>query len=550
MQTQAKLKLSESQADKEDSMSIVTSDQKQKGQKSSVIVEFPLKNKKMISQDKLSLCEKISQIPKSSKISEADLTSNEKGLKPYWTDLSKEISSLLWLPTKTALQDLDRKSSNIFSQKMVENSWFLTELNIAQQKNSQKIFSQSFTSSLVECTGSEDILRKSKKIRIYPTKEQGKIFQQWFGVSRFSYNRGVEFLKQPGTKANWKKIKTGIIHNLPTWADPTPYQIKSLAIRDACKAISKAKKDFLITGELQEVKFRSKKNPIQSCYIPKSALIVRENKVCGIYPTLSEGGMKFTEEVPKNHHDCRLVLENGRYFICVSYNSKQQLFENQGRVVSLDPGIRNFITFFSETSCGKLGQSDFSRIQRLCTYLDRLLSKKAKRKDRFFRKHIQKAIQRMRARIRNLVDELHHKVALFLVKNFDIILLPSFETSKMAMKSKRKIQSKSVRSMLTFAHYRFKQFLNHKAFEHGKIVLEVNEAYTSKTVSWTGEIINNLGGRKVIKSRLDKQEMDRDYNGARGIFLRALGDQPILKRNLQNTSASRVTPLVAFGSEK
>lgn len=550
MQTQAKLKLSEFQVDKEDSMSIVTSDQNQKDQKSSVIVEFPLKNKKMILQDKLSLCEKISQIPRSSKISEVDSTLNEKDLKPYWTDLSKEINSLLWLPTKIALQDLDQKSSNIFSQKMVGNSWFSTELNIAQQKNSQKIFSQSFMSSLVECTDSEDILRKSKKIRIYPTKKQKCTFQQWFGASRFSYNRGVEFLKQPGIKANWKKIKTNIIHNLPTWSYPTPYQIKSLAIRDACKAVSKAKKDFLITGEFQGVKFRSKKSPVQSCYIPKSALIVRSEKICGIYPTLSEGGMKFTEEVPENHQDCRLVLENGRYFICVPYNSKQHLFENQGRVVSLDPGIRNFMTFFSETSCGKLGQGDFSRIQRLCAYLDCLLSKKAKRKDRFFRRHIQKAIQRMRSRIRNLIDELHHKVALFLVKNFDVILLPSFETSKMAIKGKRKIRSKSVRNMLTFAHYRFKMFLNHKAFEHGKLVLEVNEAYTSKTVSWTGEIIDNLGGRKVIKSKLDKQEMDRDYNGARGIFLRALGDQPILKKNLQNTSASKVTSLVAFDSEK
>ena len=73
--------------------------------------------------------------------------------------------------------------------------------------------------------------------------------------------------------------------------------------------------------------------------------------------------------------------------------------------------------------------------------------------------------------------------------------------------------------MLTFAHYRFKQFLKHKAFETGKLVLDVNEAYTSKTVSWTGEIVKNLGGAKVIRSRKDGQAM-RDINGARGIFLR------------------------------
>ena len=135
------------------------------------------------------------------------------------------------------------------------------------------------------------------------------------------------------------------------------------------------------------------------------------------------------------------------------------------------------------------------------------------------------------------------------MKNFDIIVLPKFETSKMANRSHRKLRSKTVRSMLTFAHYRFSKFLEHKANEYSRLVLEQSEAWTSKTVSWTGEIVNNLGGSKVIRSKSTGLEMDRDYNGARGIFLRALGDQPILQRNLQNTSALN-TSLVVFDSEK
>ena len=82
--------------------------------------------------------------------------------------------------------------------------------------------------------------------------------------------------------------------------------------------------------------------------------------------------------------------------------------------------------------------------------------------------------------------------------------------------------------MMTFAHYHFKQFLKHKAYETCKLVLDVNEAYTSKTCSWTGEVKNNLGGAKVMVGR-DSQRMDRDINGARGIFLRALGDTPALQ---------------------
>ena len=42
---------------------------------------------------------------------------------------------------------------------------------------------------------------------------------------------------------------------------------------------------------------------------------------------------------------------------------------------------------------------------------------------------------------------------------FDIILLPTFETSDMSRRGVRKLLSKSERSLLTYAHYRFQQFL-------------------------------------------------------------------------------------------
>ena len=70
-------------------------------------------------------------------------------------------------------------------------------------------------------------------------------------------------------------------------------------------------------------------------------------------------------------------------------------------------------------------------------------------------------------------------------------------------------------------------------------MLEVNEAYTSKTCSWDGSVEQILGGGTVIRD--DKGfGMDRDINGARGIFLRALGDSPFL-RTMVTQVASRPT---------
>jgi putative transposase len=269
------------------------------------------------------------------------------------------------------------------------------------------------------------------------------------------------------------------------------------------------------------VKFRSRKKPVQSCYVPSSAVTEK-----GIYRTIL-GEIDYAENLPTEHGDSRLILHQGCYYLCLSVEEQQEKAENQGRVVALDPGVRNFLTFFSENSYGWIGSNDIGRIQRLCYHLDDLISRSTKVKSKKKRR-MKKAANRIRLKIRNLIDELHHQVARFLVDNFDVILWPTFEVSQMVVKSSRKIRAKSVRQMLSLSHYRFECFLKHKAKETGKLVLDVNEAYTSKTVSWIGEIIPNLGGRKVIKGS-DGLKMDRDLNGARGIFLRALVDTPSLR---------------------
>ena len=116
------------------------------------------------------------------------------------------------------------------------------------------------------------------------------------------------------------------------------------------------------------------------------------------------------------------------------------------------------------------------------------------------------------------MSELHKKVAHFLVTNFDVILLPTFETQQMTRRGARKIRKKTVRQMLTLSHYKFKIFLKQKAQEYGVQVVDADEAYTSKTISWTGDIVENLGGAKVIADAHGNR-CDRDLNGARGIFI-------------------------------
>ncbi|TAG89451.1 MAG: transposase, partial [Oscillatoriales cyanobacterium] len=293
-----------------------------------------------------------------------DLTSKEKDCKPYWSDLCAELSSRLLLPVETSKVDSDLNFSSLWLIKTVEKSWFSQILFTAQNPNSKPIFLPSFTSSLAECTASESTARKSKKIRLFLSPEQKAILKQWFGVSRYVYNTTIKYLQQPGTKANWMSIKTEILNGLPDWAKPVPFQIKSIAIKDACATVKKAKANFKKTGKTCSCKFRSRKDTKQSLYIPKSAI---QSK--GIYHT-KLGQSKLKEALPKDFSDGRLTLSYGEYYIVVSEEVQPRQTDNQGRVVGLDPGVRTFMTFFSESSYGWVGNDSNLLIQKLCFRLD------------------------------------------------------------------------------------------------------------------------------------------------------------------------------------
>jgi len=120
--------------------------------------------------------------------------------------------------------------------------------------------------------GTLSTVTKSRKILIHLSPDQRRLVRKWFGVARYVFNKTIELLRDGDVKANWKAIKTGLLNDLPEWAKEVPYQIKSIAVKDACTAVGSAKKKYNSTGKIQQVRFRSRKNLIQSCYIPKTAI--------------------------------------------------------------------------------------------------------------------------------------------------------------------------------------------------------------------------------------------------------------------------------------
>ncbi|PIK87931.1 transposase IS605, partial [Synechococcus sp. 65AY6A5] len=73
-----------------------------------------------------------------------------------------------------------------------------------------------------------------------------------------------------------------------------------------------------------------------------------------------------------------------------------------------------------------------------------------------------------------------------------------------------------------------KQLLKFQAKKKNVVVVEVSEAYTSKTCTKCGHIHTKLGGAKVFRCPKCNHRLPRDWQGALGVMLRALRDTAFL----------------------
>ena len=91
----------------------------------------------------------------------------------------------------------------------------------------------------------------------------------------------------------------------------------------------------------------------------------------------------------------------------------------------------------------------------------------------------------------------------------------------MVRKGDRKLRKSVVRSMQSYRFYEFSERLTEKCKEYGVLLIRSNESYTSKTNSFSGEIME-IGSKRWFT--YDGVRVNRDINGARNILLRAMRD--------------------------
>ena len=236
------------------------------------------------------------------------------------------------------------------------------------------------------------------------------------------------------------------------------------------------------------------------------------------------------------------------------------VIENRIPICSIDPGEKVAFTYYSTKDYGFIGNDIriiILKIEERIKKYQRLLKKGKNKKNKRLRKHkIIKKINLQYKKIKGIVNELHKKAALFLCRNYGIILIPKFETQKMvcdkvSIKNKVKTNYETIKNdndnkeelvkklkeykrrrrlngrvkfvLNQLSHYKFRQHLFSKAKEYGCLCVEVSEEYTSQLCSVCGNLDKNYSNR-IKKCKHCKSEINRDVNGARNILLKNISD--------------------------
>jgi len=233
---------------------------------------------------------------------------------------------------------------------------------------------------------------------------------------------------------------------------------------------------------------------------------------------------------PGSDRAVEVTYKYGRFTLSIPVEVPKIRVTKDG-IIAFDPGIRIVLTGFDGNNFWEFGNGDINRIVRLCQHLDSLQSQISVSKGNQLhrtRYRLRKQSVRLRRKIRNLVDEMHRKVASFVAQKYQVVCVPTYETSQMVFRKGRKLKSKTARAMLNWGFYRFTQVLVNQCAKYGTILIRHTEEYTSKTCIRCGQVHAKLGGNKRFKCPSCNLTIARDFNGAFGNFLKALWDATFL----------------------
>lgn len=425
---------------------------------------------------------------------------------------NKEISNLFNM--------FDTSNTNAIPE--LNNSWFSANMtNNINHTNVNFNYTHDKTPN--------KILR-SYKVKINPNPFQVHVLQKWFLINRLVYNLAVKIVnnKTDANTCNFRKLrellKNSIKGNSYLFNLCKKYKFPSHSIDYMAKRVTSSLKTCMTNlkrGNIHYFRIRPvKENKAkQTMVLEGSAFSSKLNTFC---PSIFNE-FKTNKNIKGIKINCNLTYDKNKntYTLFVPYEIKHTEDKKKDEIISIDPGMRTFMTGYTLDNVLNIGNNN--------KYIEEKLNKIHKL-DELRRKHKSKLLKKqyfmVQQKLENAVDDLHWKTCKYLCENYKVIVIGKMSTKSI---TKRKDLSTRVKELLLYQrHYVFRQRLKAKCEEYKVKLIEVNEHQTSLTCGICGEHNKTLGSSKIFNCKKCNLKIDRDLNGARNILIKCITDEKLL----------------------
>jgi len=378
---------------------------------------------------------------------------------------------------------------------------------------------------------------KCISLEVLLNKEQKTIIDRWFKAYILMYNATLDLIKERHIKnetsiLNFKTLRTNFLKNvrnkiiegsqLPVKKNTKIMtHIMDTAIRLAC-ANYKSALTNLRRGNIRHFRIRKWKIikdvnilAIEPSYFTQGSLCP---KILGMLECYYNGERFDLSRIGKEYNsECILMYERNfnKYSLLVPKPIENDIKIHKKSFISLDPGIRTFVTGISENEIIKIGDNCQQRIKQLFAKKDTLESYEIKNKK------IKKRIRNLQYKLKNSIKDLHWKSINYLTNNYKTILIGDLSFKGISNKKTSNISKMTKRIGAELSFYKYRERLSYKCRINNCNYIVVNEKYTSKMCSTCGNYNEDLGSNHIYICNKCKSIIDRDVNGCRNICLKS-----------------------------
>ena len=364
---------------------------------------------------------------------------------------------------------------------------------------------------------------KCKKITLLPTKEQKDKLLDMFEAYRIMYNETNKcikrLLKNNEKLVSWQKLRTNYL--MDTKKDIMKrFNIYSHTLDGAIKLCATSYKVCFTNLKLGHIKYfriRYLKSTKDSKILDVEKVYFKEKHVFQQY---IKDELKNNEDYDYSHIDCDSKIHynanTDRFTLLVPIELDKINVDKENEYISIDPGIRTFLTGLSEDKVLEIGNNISDKLKEYHSRIDKTnKNKEIKNQKR------KKLLKRLREKIKNKMDDSHWKVISYL-KKFKNIIIGKWSTKDIISKKSSVLRSMSKRVASSLGYYKFLSRLEYKCKVNGNNLYLVDERYTSKMCSKCGNIKENLGGNKIYNCNECGLKIGRDINSTRNMLTKIL----------------------------